>query len=160
MSTILLAVLAAGCDGRSAPADDAGRDSANDGGSDLDAGSDGGPMCEEDLRSPYTGPVPCSVETRDCAAACETRDCAEDCFLADENAACIGCWDVNQLSCWNRNGCQDEFNCLSTCIRTECPSADPTCIGDRCSAEDIVYAACFEPFFTTCLERTIACLPE
>ncbi len=127
----------------------------------ADAGTDAaGPTCAEDLRAPFAGPAPCSVATADCAAACSTASCAEDCFLADPSANCIGCWDANQLACWNRNGCQDEWNCISECIQTSCtlpPTAE--CIGMNCGAEDLAYADCFEPLRMMCLERTIDCLP-
>ncbi len=150
----------AGCDG-DAPSD-AG--SVDDAGADAatvdDAGSDsGGPMCAEDIRAPFAGSPPCSVATADCAAACDTASCAEDCFLADANRACIQCWDANQLACWNRNGCQDEWNCIAQCITTNCPMPTGECIGANCAAEDVAYADCFEPLRMMCLERTVDCLP-
>lgn len=156
----LLALL--GCDGSVTADAGAAGDAAMgaDAGATDDAGSDaGGPMCTEDIRAPFAGDPPCSVATADCAAACDTASCAEDCFLADTNRACIQCWDANQLSCWNRNGCQAEWNCIAQCITENCPTADPSCIGANCSAQDLTYADCFEPLRMMCLERTVDCLP-
>ena len=161
----LLAALAllVACDGATSPADGGALDAAEpatDAAGAADAAPDaGGPACAEDVRAPYAGPTPCSRATADCAAACDTAACASDCFLRDPSPDCIGCWDLNQLACWNRNGCQAEWNCVSECIRTSCPSPTPACIGASCAAEDRAYADCFEPHYTTCLERTVDCLP-
>lgn len=152
-----LVLLVGACDARVSPVD-AGSDSGPS--VPMDAGHDAGPTCTEHVIAPFSGAAPCSVATRDCAAACGDARCAEDCFLADASSQCIQCWDANQLSCWNRNGCQSLWNCLSECIQTNCPTADPACIGDNCSAEDQAYADCFEPLRPMCLERTIDCLPE
>ena len=151
-----------GCDG-SEPLDAGlGEDAAmaDDASTTDDAGVDaGGPMCREDIRAPFAGDPPCSVATADCAAACDNASCAEACFLADPNRNCIGCWDANELACWNRNGCQDEWNCIAQCITDLCPTADAACIGANCAAEDQAYADCFEPLRAMCLERTVDCLP-
>jgi len=157
----LLALLAVACDAdgggdAGGPVMDAGLDA---GVADAGAPDAGGPMCREDLRSPFTGPTPCGEDTADCAMACDDRACAEGCFLADANPQCIACWDANQLACWNRNGCQDEWNCVAQCIQDRCPMPTPECIGANCADEDQAYADCFEPHFTTCLERTVDCLP-
>ena len=116
-------------------------------------------MCAEDIRAPFTT-RPCSQDTADCAAACADRSCAEQCFLRDASPQCIQCWDANQLACWNRNGCQEEWNCVAQCIRDNCPMPTPECIGANCADEDQAYADCFDPVFTMCLERTVDCLPE
>ncbi len=155
------ALLLAACDARTTTPD-AGTDAGvADGGIEADdAGADAGPACPEHVIAPFSGPAPCSTATAECAAACEDASCAEDCFLADASPQCIGCWDTNQLACWNRNGCQPRFDCLAECITTHCPAADPECIGANCSAEDQAFADCFEPLRQMCLERTVSCLPE
>jgi hypothetical protein len=136
--------------------------SLSDAGS-IDAGSiDAGPMCTEDIIEPYTGPAPCSQATQQCAAACTTLSCATDCTFDDPNPACGQCWDANQISCWNRNGCQPLWNCVSQCIQEHCigvPDFD-ACFAANCQDEDVAYADCFEPVRQMCAERTIACLPE
>jgi hypothetical protein len=136
---------------------DAGADAAVPDAGALDAAVS---MCAEDLRSPYTGPIPCNTTTRDCAMGCDDARCAEACFAADPSPSCIQCWDVNQLSCWNRNGCQEQWNCVSECITEHCPTFDVACIGEQCGTEDQAYADCFEPLRMMCLERTIECLPD
>lgn len=159
MRLSLAVLLLLGCDGAT-PADAGLEDTGvEDAGLD-DAGLEdaGGPMCAEDLRAPFTT-SPCSQATADCAAACADATCAENCFLADASGACIQCWDANQLACWNRNGCQPQWNCIAQCIRTHCPTPTPECIGDNCAAEDVAYADCFEPLRMMCLERTVDCLP-
>jgi hypothetical protein len=165
MRWAFLLLLLAGCDNR-VTGFDAGQDSS--GALDADT-SDAGPVdagtidassCPDDIRVPYSGPVPCSTTTRDCAAGCATVDCAQTCFTNDPNPTCLGCWDANQLACWNRNGCQPLWNCLSQCIQTHCsPDFTPQCIGANCSVEDQAYADCFEPLRMMCLERTFTCLP-
>lgn len=161
LHSIAAALLLAACDGGSPALDGGARDAGED---PADAAADaaqdaGGPACMEDVRAPYSGPIPCSRATADCAAACETSACASDCFLRDPSPNCIACWDLNQLACWNRNGCQSEWNCVSECIRTSCPSPTPACIGANCGPEDEAYSDCFAPHYTTCLERTTDCLP-
>ncbi|MGE0792387.1 MAG: hypothetical protein AB7S26_42325 [Sandaracinaceae bacterium] len=150
--------LGAGCDDGAAM--DAGTDAGIADAGSADAGVDAsGPTCTEDLRSPLAG-VQCSIATATCAQGCADATCAEDCFAADPSPSCLQCWTVNQLACWNRNGCQPQWNCLSQCILANCPSP-PTgaCIGANCATEDQAYADCFEPLRQMCLERTVDCLP-
>jgi len=157
---LTLIVLLAGCDGAD-PVDGGAADAGpvmSDAGA-ADAGVDASvSMCREDLRSPVTGVV-CSMATADCAAACSDATCAQACFAADANAACLQCWDINQIACWNRNGCQDEWNCAAECIQDNCPGFTVACIRDNCQAQDLAYADCFEPLREMCLQRTVSCLP-
>jgi hypothetical protein len=167
IATTLVTLALAGCgrdraivtptDGAAMPTDASAADAGTADAGTADAAV---PMCAEDLRGPYTGPIPCGTATRDCAMGCVDARCAEDCFAADPSASCIQCWTLNQLSCWNRNGCQAQWNCVAECIANNCPSADPECIGEQCAVEDQAYADCFEPLRMMCLERTIECLPD
>lgn len=157
---LALAVLALGCggeEGMDAGPADAG---AGDAGA-LDAGVDAAaPMCDEHIVDPYAGAPPCSVGTRECARACPDLGCAKDCVDADPATACGDCWAFNTQSCWNRNGCQDEWNCLSQCLLASCPGGITTeCLTVTCGAQDMAYADCFEPLRMMCGMRGADCFP-
>lgn len=157
-----VALLVAGCDdgdgGTDAGAADAG--SSTDAGA-TDAGVDAAaPMCTENIIDPFNGPPPCSVETRECARACADLTCARDCVNNDANGQCAACWDFNTQSCWNRNGCQGEWNCLAQCLQTNCPTnITIECLTVTCGAEDMAYSDCFEPLRTMCGMRGADCFP-
>lgn len=85
----------------------------------------------------------CADTTRTCVEGCADGTCIASCLEADPDpSSCIGCVNNNIFSCWNRNGCQSQWNCVAECAATRCSPDDTTCLDTTCSAEWTTYQTC------------------
>jgi hypothetical protein len=128
---------------------------------DPDAASadDAGPGCVESIVLPHAGPPPCSAATRSCVDACTASGCPVDCIEADPAPQCSDCADRALVSCINRNGCQDAWDCYVECIG-RCGGAD-ACISAMCADVEDAWNACSDALGpeSVCLTRYVDCLP-
>lgn len=152
-----------GCDARTSIADAGADAGAADGGA-SDAGApDAGLDCPAEIVDPYPG-RPCSADTRTCTETCTGEGCAGECIDADPNPQCYFCFQVNVVSCFNRNGCQPVWNCFRECMRAHCAGAPDTeaCALENCAEQDAAFGACIDSLWdsTSCPARYEDCLPE
>lgn len=137
-------------------ADDA---STGDAGGDTDAG----PMCRDYPIVPYDT-RPCSAETKACIEACTEPTCVDACIAADPARQCQDCVNRALISCFNRNGCGEGWNCMTECIQTNgCPMSPDydACVRMHCAELEDAYYACIDANFDgPCPMRFVDCLPE
>lgn len=152
--------------GDSGTAIDAG--STADAATGTDAGPDAvivdaGPMCEEELVVPYTT-RPCSADTKACVEACTEPTCVDACLASDPSTSCTDCVNRALISCFNRNGCQPQWNCYRACSRENCTGVPDVgaCLDMHCVEPEQAFYDCVDSIFETsaCPSRYADCLPE
>jgi len=104
---------------------------------------DSGPVCAEDLIEMVPGTY-CSMTTYDCIQACSDSTCETGCLDADANPDCHGCVSQNSVACFNRMGCQRQWDYFNCCLVAHCPTPTSSCAMTYCSAEDGDYGACVD----------------
>ena len=86
----------------------------------------------------------CADTTRTCVEGCADSTCLQSCLDADPDPAnCVGCVNNNIFACFNRNGCQSQWNCVAECIDTRCTPDDTTCLDTTCATEWGAYETCY-----------------
>ena len=124
---------------------------------------DAGPTCEEELVVPYTT-RPCSADTRACAEACTEPTCVDGCLASDPSSACTDCTNRAVIACFNRNGCQPQWDCYRACTRAHCMGAPDVgaCLDMHCMEPEQAYYDCIDLAFadSACPGRYVDCLPE
>jgi len=115
--------------------------------------------CATNTVSLYGG-VACSSSTLDCISECGGDGmCQQGCLDADPNEDCSLCFSQNLVSCFNRNGCQGDWNCYTQCVSDNCPSGDETCIDSMCGTQWDTYVACTEGVTADCSPDALMCFP-
>ncbi len=150
-------LVASGCanDGRSSGRDGGRREGGimlMDGGSTgTDGGSTGtdggGGMCRPSMVPAWTMPPPCNDQLLPCLQACPMGDnmCFSSCF-GMQPQECNICFNGTLIKCINEAGCQEDWNCFSTCTDDNCTDAmgniDRTCVDTMCSAQRMAFGSC------------------
>jgi hypothetical protein len=140
--------------------DASSEDAADDGGgSDAAEETDAAPECPEVIITPIEG-RPCDTEMRDCVAMCEDSACLDSC-VGMATGTCKDCMDRALISCINRNGCQELWDCNTACIRTHCPGdRSDECREMHCATEDEALGECIDATLSACGTRYLDCIPE
>ena len=125
---------------------DSGTPPRDSGGPGVDSGprDSGSMMCRANSISPITTQM-CADSTRTCVEGCMDGTCIATCLEADPDPpSCVGCVNNNIFECFNRNGCQAQWNCLIQCTEDECSPDDTTCLDMTCAADYETYTTCGE----------------
>ena len=119
-------------------------------------------MCAPMVVEPYLT-IPCSTATRTCIDGCTTGDCLDACIGADPSPMCRDCTNRALVSCFNRNGCQPQWDCYIGCTMSLCGGVpDPdSCIEAMCLEVEDAWYLCTEEMGpeSPCLTRYLDCLP-
>ncbi|MDH5493675.1 MAG: hypothetical protein OEY14_17105 [Myxococcales bacterium] len=142
--------------------------SASDGGIVLvDSGTPDGSggswtgSCRFDLVDLITTPY-CASATTTCVGSCADSPCIEACLSDDPSPDCAACVNINLISCLNANGCQGDWDCISSCGEDMCTgmtgTAYQTCLDTYCADENAAWDTCVTTSTATCPEWQ-NCLP-
>ncbi len=126
---------------------DGGGSTRTDGGGGTMTDGGGGGSCRPDVVPSWSDAPPCSANLLTCFRGCAMGD--TDCLIACvemEPAGCGQCLDQEIISCSNANGCQDEWNCRTTCLEDNCAGmtgdALVSCAQSMCGDEFDAYTMC------------------
>lgn len=126
-----------------------------------DLGRDLGSSCTP-TRAVYVAGAYCSSTTATCASACADGACINACLDRDSSPDCSTCAQQNLIACANENGCVTQWNAISCCVQSNCPTgSSATCVDTFCTPESDSYAACANSVLPTamCTNDFTSCFP-